>query len=394
MRNLGAAIITTLLFLSACREKRIEPIVEAQHLIEINNPIEIVLEDFIVDVDTLRLELSDASIMYEIKNIHIMGDRYYINVWDRTTVYIFDSRGKYINKIMDKGNGPLEYISITSFEVDRINKRVIIADGFSRRIFVYDENGNQLNVIQLDFNPIIILPYEDGFLQIYSGPRHEYENPEMENYNIHFLDSKGKFISSAIEVGTPERIDIGSDYKTDCLENGEILLQPVLSNIIYKIGTGKKVIPFYGLVDNSSKHKFLSQKEKESFEYIVRKGDKRMKEKESKGFLLSWGAVSDLTDYAFFAFGFDKKYYLYYSKSLKKSLFIDPEKVKGDRNLIDIFFSYPVSIHGNRFYISPHPLLIDQVRDQLPDGILKTFFENTYDDSNPVLISFSIKFPE
>ncbi|MPM71557.1 hypothetical protein SDC9_118524 [bioreactor metagenome] len=238
------------------------------------------------------------------------------------------------------------------------------------------------------------MPYEDGFINVYSGPRHEYQNPEMENYNIHFLDSQGKFVSSAIEVGTSERIDIGSSFTTDCLENGEILFQPVLSNIIYKIESGKKIIPLYGFVNKSSIHKFLIQQEKESFEYIVGKGDKYMKERESKGFLLSWGAVSDLTDYVFFAFGFDKKYYLYYSKSLNKSLFIDPEKVKGDRNLIDIFFNYPVSIRGNKFYISPHPFLIGQIRNQLPNGIIKTFFENTHDDFNPVLISFSIKFPE
>ncbi len=395
MKNSGIVVIAALLLLSACKENQADPVVEAQYLIEINNPANIVLEDFIVDIDTIRLELSDASIMHEIKNIHIMGDRYYISTWDHATVYIFDSRGKYINKIMDKGNGPMEYISITSFEVDRVNKRVILADNFSRRIFVYDENGNQLNVIQLDFNPIIILPYEDGFLHVYSGPRNEYDNPEMENYNIHFLDAQGKFVSSAIEVSTPERIDIGSSFKTDCLENGEILFQPVLSNIIYKIESGKKVTPLYGFVNNSSKHKFLSQREKETFEYIVGIGDENMpREKESEGFLLNWGVVSDLTDYVFSAFGYDKRYYLYYSKSLNKSLFIDPKSTKADGNLVHIFLGFPRTTNDNKFYISIDPWFIYEIRDKLPEGMIKTFFENTPEESNPVLISFSVRFPE
>ena len=234
-------------------------------------------------------------------------------------------------------------------------------------------------------------------MHVYSGHRVQFDNPNMENYYIHFLDSRGEFISSAIKVNTPERIAITSNYITDCLENGDILFQPVLSDIIYKIEEGKKVTPLYGLVNKSSNHKFLSQKDKETFEYIVRIGDNNKsqpQEKESEGFLLSWGSVKDLNDYVFFAFGYNKKYYLYYSKSLDKSIFIDVERVKGDKNLIDMFFSSPKSIHGNRFYISPHPLLIDQVKDQLPDGILKTFFENTHDDLNSVLISFSIKFPE
>ena len=77
MKNSGIVVIAALLLLSACKENQADPVVEAQYLIEINNPANIVLEDFIVDIDTIRLELSDASIMHEIKNIHIMGDRYY-----------------------------------------------------------------------------------------------------------------------------------------------------------------------------------------------------------------------------------------------------------------------------------------------------------------------------
>lgn len=397
MKNSGIVVIAALLLFSACKEKQADPAVEAQYLIEINNPANIVLEDFIVDVDTIRLELSDASVMHEIKNIHIMGDRYYISTWDHATVYIFDSRGKYINKIMDKGNGPTEYISITSFEVDRVNTRVVLADNFSRRIFVYDENGNQLNVIQLNFNPIIVLPYEDGFLHVYSGHRVQFDNPNMENYYIHFLDSRGEFISSAIKVNTPERIAITSNYITDCLENGDILFQPVLSDIIYKIEEGKKVTPLYGLVNKSSNHKFLSQKDKETFEYIVRIGDNNKsqpQEKESEGFLLSWGSVKDLNDYVFFAFGYNKKYYLYYSKSLNKSLFIDPKSTKADGNLVHIFLGFPRTTNDNKFYISIDPWFIYEIRDKLPEGMIKTFFENTPEESNPVLISFSVRFPE
>ena len=57
----------------------------------------------------------------------------------------------------------------------------------------------------------------------------------MENRNIHFLDKKGKFISSAIEIDTPNSINISSMFQTGITENGEILFQPVLSEVIYQI---------------------------------------------------------------------------------------------------------------------------------------------------------------
>lgn len=392
MRYLFVIFIFIALFHYGCRERQSNNLIDVHNLIEIDNPVSILIEDFIIDIDTIRLETSDESIMSDILNMHIMDNRFYILTNNFSSVYIFDSVGKFISKINDKGDGPNEYIKISSFEVDKINKNIIISDSFSRRIFIYDQDGNQIKTIQLDFQPIVILPHLNGFINIYSGPRGIYNTPEKENYNVHFLNIKGEFISSAIEVTTPERIDMGSAFKTDCLDNGDILFQPVLSDIIYRIERNN-IIPLYGFL-NLSQFKFLTQKEKLDFQYVFAK-ENSAEEKEEQGYLLTWGEVQDLEDYVFFSFGgWNKKYYLYYVKSLNKTLFIDPEKMRGNKDFIDIYLSYPKAINGNKFYVSPNFGLIDIVKSKLPDGIIKNFFEKTDFDSNPILISYSIKFPE
>lgn len=380
------------LFFSGCNEKQPDNIGNALNVVEINNPAHISIEDFITDIDTIRLETSDKCLISSISKMRIMDQRYYILTNNSSSIYVFNSDGSFNSEISDTGNGPGEYVRITSFEVDRTNKRIILSDAFSRRIFIYNTDGVQIEVLQLDFEPRLIIPHGNGFLNIYSGLRNQYGKKEMENYNVHFLDSKGKFISSAIKITTPKRIDIGTDFIIDCLNNGDVLFQPVLSNIVFKIEENE-IIPFFEF-HNSSRFKLLNQKEKNEFELIV--GTKNsFEEKEKQGYLLTWGEVRDMDNYVFFSFGgYKTRHYLYYSKDLKETILIDNENIRGNKSLSEIFLSYPKAVSGDKIYISPDPFLIDEVKDKLPDGLVKTFFEKTNLDSNPVLLSFSIKFPE
>jgi hypothetical protein len=388
------AVSACFALLCCCNDHPAREHYNAEHVIDINNPADISIDDFIIDIDTIRLETTDESVMGEILMVHIMDDRFYILTYNFMEIFIFDLKGKFIAKISDNGQGPNEYIRINSFMVDPVKKRIVIPDSFSKRIFIYDRDGKQSRVINLDFSPSTIVSHGERFINVYSGTRQQYANPEMENYHIHFLDSQAKFVSSAIEIETPHRIDIYSPFMTDCLENGDILFQPVLSNAVYKIAGDS--ISTYCEFNNLSKYKLPTKDLKNDFEYAMMKGKstKMPKEKEDEGYLLTWGNVLDLNDYMFFRFGWDKKYFLYYEKKTSRSLLVDPETVKGDKNLIRILFSVPREVKGNRFYISLPPSLDDDMISGITNRKVRTFLENAEIDGNPVIISFSIKFPE
>ncbi|MDR1224727.1 MAG: 6-bladed beta-propeller [Tannerella sp.] len=388
------AVSACFAFLCCCNDHPAHEHYNAEHVIDINNPPDISIDDFIIDMDTIRLETTDESLMKEADRVHIMDDRFYILTNDYTEILIFNLKGKFIAKIHDKGQGPDEYIRINSFMMDPVKKRIIIADSFSKRIFIYDRDGKQNRVINLDLSPEIIILQGERFINVYSGSKQRYTNPEMENYNIHFLDSQANFVSSAIKTEIPRRIDIYSPSMIDCLENGDILFQPLLGNVVYKIA-GDSISAYYEF-NNLSKYKLPTKDLKNDFEYAMVKGKstKMPKEKEDEGYLLTWGNVHNLNDYLFFHFGWDKKRFLYYEKKTSRSLLIDPESVKGDKNLIKILFSYPKGIKGNRFYVSPSHFLINEVRAKITNGKIRTFLDNTGIDGNPVIISFSIKFPE
>lgn len=384
-------IICLFFIFSACKRSSFQNDLNADKLIRINSPAKLNISDLVYDIDTIRLETNDESVMNNISNMHIMNNKFYILANNHTVIKIFDYNGKYLSQINNHGNGPDEYIRISSFKVDKLNNRIIIADSFSRRIFAYDQYGKQLQNIKLDFEPITILPYDDAFINIYSGPRGIYENADMENRNIHFLDKKGKFISSAIEIDTPNSINISSMFQTGITENGEILFQPVLSEVIYQIKDNYEVILLYAFVNNSSYNLLtLSEKNKFQFEYDRKNS---FEDKEDSKYLLTWGEVLDLTDYTLFLFsGWNKKKYLYYSKEFEDALFIDPQYISGDPGLKEIFLSYPKAVKGNKFFTTVHPMTIENVKDKLPEGKVKSFLNKTDIDSNPILISYSIRF--
>jgi hypothetical protein len=383
---------TALLFFSSCLQKEEY---FAKYIVEIKDPISIPIEEFVTEIDTIRLEVTDESLLRGVAKMRIMDNKFYIQS-DQTEILIFDLTGKYIAKVNDRGQGPNEYILITGFEIDPVNKRVIVSDNASRRVLIYDKEGNQIEVINLDFDPHIITSHKNGLLNFYFGRRVKHSNPAMENYNLHFLDSQGRFVSSAIENEVLNTVNMFTAHEINCLENGDILFHPVLGNIVYKI-TNDGVIPYYAF-NNLSKYKLFTKRDKKRINLEYRLGSKKnpIKEAEDRGYLLTWGAVLDLTDYVYFDFaGWDKRRSLYYSKKTSKTILIEPESVRGEKSLIDIFMSQPAYASGNKFYISPSFHLINRINGNISNEKLKTFFENTdFDDSNPLIISYSINFPE
>jgi hypothetical protein len=66
--------------------------------------------------------------------------------------------------------------------------------------------------------------------------------------------------------------------------------------------------------------------------------------------------------------------------------------VKGNSYLISALLWYPRSVHDNKFYVSISPTPgMEEMKDNISNEKVKMLLEKTDFDSNPVLISFSVK---
>lgn len=393
MRYIIFIVVFVFLFTNCKKEHKQDPFLSQAKCIDINNPISISIDDLMTDIDTIRLEVSDSSLLGDIHMLHIMNDKLYILDTKNNAIFIFSRNGDFIRRIYRAGQGPQEYVRINGFEVDYQRKHLLLTDTFSKRIFIFDEYGELLKVIPLGFRPNMLVARNEGFLNFYTGTKQMYNSKKMEDYNIHVLDSCGNFISSFLEIQTPLRIDIGSNERIDYnAESEDILFHPVLSNVIYRIDKNDQIYPEY-VFRNSSDYKFLTSDERKRMTYMYGE-EEAVKEKERKGYLLSWGCIFNLDDYCFFRMGWDHRKYVYYSKMTKKSITIDTEKIEGNTALCRLFNSRISQTEGNYFYSIIPLFLVDEVIDKLPEGKLKTFLQNNNTvESNPLIIKFKIKFP-
>lgn len=70
----------------------------------------------------------------------------YLYVLDNSgTLFVFDRNGKFINQIGRKGNGPDEYLKLSSFFINKNEDRIVIIDDFKNKMYNYDLTGNFIN---------------------------------------------------------------------------------------------------------------------------------------------------------------------------------------------------------------------------------------------------------
>lgn len=356
-------------------------------VIRIADPVEnLTIEDLVGDYDLIKLETSDKSLLSGIHQIHIMNHKLYVTDRKMQGVYIFTEKGKYLSKIENVGQGPEEYIRIGSFETDPFRNRLLLADNFSKRLFVYDELGSLQKVVSLDFSPLrIVSDQTKAMIHLNSIFESGYSNKDME---IHILDTLGKVIETLLPRQLSKRVDIGSIFTPSYTEDGKLLYLPILGGTIYRIDDSM-VVPLY-VMQSDSKYKVLSDVERKKMEYITGRSNTLEKE-EKKGTLISWGDFLSSDSLVCLKFGYDVPIFVFYSKNLNRSLSIEPDLLKGNEGLRKLFLGNLYTLHTNRFYTQMDYQGISRLLPLLPRGKFKSTLEQFTEEDNPCVISYSLK---
>lgn len=93
--------------------------------------------------EIIKLETSLSCLITNIKQVEINDS--HIFVLDSNNLYSFTHDGKFIAKIGNKGEGPSEYIGLSTFYVNDIKKQVTIIDDFKNLLLSYDYDGKFLS---------------------------------------------------------------------------------------------------------------------------------------------------------------------------------------------------------------------------------------------------------
>jgi hypothetical protein len=92
----------------------------------------------------ILLEETDYAVIGNVYSMQVFDN--YIFILDRhkaKKLFMFDKKGKYLRQIGSFGQGPGEYISISDFCLDTINREIYIHDASKRMLLKYNfDNGN------------------------------------------------------------------------------------------------------------------------------------------------------------------------------------------------------------------------------------------------------------
>lgn len=92
-------------------------------------------------VEYIPLETSDSILIGYIENMVVWKGRFYFYDRKNETLFCFGADGRFLHRIGRQGEGPQEYTSCKTFDIDPANGDVYINDSRSRRVCVYTADG-------------------------------------------------------------------------------------------------------------------------------------------------------------------------------------------------------------------------------------------------------------
>ena len=101
-------------------------------------------------IKIVKLETLDENLIGGIIQLELYDNKFYIldKYLSVSNLFVFDLEGNYLYKIGTRGQGPEEYINISSFFIDEKEGIVNIVDGLTSTVIRYDKEGTFINKIK------------------------------------------------------------------------------------------------------------------------------------------------------------------------------------------------------------------------------------------------------
>lgn len=350
------------------------------------------IEDFISSVEIVPLQTTDSSLIKEISNIKTSNEgSWYIYDGANAPIKRFDNKGKFLNLIGKRGQGPGEFIQITGFTVnsDTIN---LFAWNPNRKWITLLNNGTLLSErdMSIPFSDIYkvknnYLLYADAGVFLYK----EGTSEKLAKY-LYLVDRSFNILKEFDTKKAPYDIDYTMQrqfFYPD--ENDSFLYQRNYNDTIYRIDSSLQITPkyFIDFGDIAYTESFLTDLYNKNF---MEKHTEMMKNGYPKFIKLAQSTDKLLYTYLRDSEGKRTEYVTIYNKKEGVSYNFTTEN-----NLFTKLFTNLYGYNGTHFYSymsAPHFL---EVAAQLPDdNLFKEIKEKAKDikeGDNPILVLFKVK---
>jgi len=207
-----------------------------------------VLLSSIIDSSYLvKLETTEDNLISRIEKIYRIDDKYIVYDSKSNQIFIFDTTGKYLNKISKIGRGPGEYVVINSMMFDSANQTIIVYDGAAFKMLFYSLDGElkkEVTGFQEGKIKREVFNLPDGNFLCYSFDLPTKETG-VEGSGLWEVDGSGKYLRTIFNCDEIYPLVHGSGYFTP-LSDGRVMLRDAMTGDLsyYKEGTLEKFISY------------------------------------------------------------------------------------------------------------------------------------------------------
>lgn len=203
------------------------------------------LSDKFTDIELVQLESSDSVLVGAVHNLILNDDRIYVLDVNTKSAFVFNHRGEVISVINDYGQGPNEYLGLSSFYLD-IEKNLVLVDNGQKKKHIYTPLGEFVKVEKNSYSLKSIDYLSDG-TEVVVRDMVDSSNPVGHILNVTTSRGKGyEFFPFVYQSGASifEKNQCVTVVGSDCFYNS------LSSDTIWKYSNGmlapQYVIDFQG----------------------------------------------------------------------------------------------------------------------------------------------------
>jgi hypothetical protein len=259
MKKIVVAIIL-LAFSFSCSQKEQIQNQHSTDLIDLNKTEPVSVSDLFESVEVVQLETTDDCLIALIDKVIFFNNRYYVLDTRQQSVFCFDSDGKYLFKIADRGEGPEEYLYLGDFNIDPYYNQLLLVEPFGS-LLSYDPDGKFIAKIRL---PHEILAYNE----VYPLNKDTLVFVSINKYSIVFYSRmKNEIIDKRYEID--EKVSHVSFFIPNndvYVYNGSVFFSPPPTNNIINLADSTLYSWNFGKMNNT-------QKQIDEFENLIKSQD-------------------------------------------------------------------------------------------------------------------------
>lgn len=350
--------------------------------IDFKNPQSIRSSDIIAEHTYIKLETSDSSLLGSVNQIEILNDRIYILDKNKTnSIFIFSTQGEFIKKLEANGNGPGEFITPQSFKIDP-KGYIYVLDRVLNRLLKYQLSDlSFIEEIRLPIpSPLSFSIINSSDLFIYYYPIRE--NSDLNKKQLVIADKTGRIIKTLYEGSSSGKILHGNPINIYTYKK-ETRVYPYFTNKIYKI-ENDSITNCYNLFWGK-----YTMPDEQLFDKYKNSGDIMNEIFTGEKDWIRLLYVYETDDILLVKYYIKENFHLsYWNKHTKKTVNTKAKSIVDDLGLGGTF-PLPIGIREKQMIgiINPFEIDIKQVKDKE----LLSLLENMTEESNPLIIIYSLK---